>query len=180
MYLDLFDSYADDSTLGTVGDTIEILNNKLCADMVQIGEWCTDNRMVSNTDKTKAMIITTYQRYNHLNIKELSILLGENFIQNVKVEKLMGVKVDQNLSWRAHIDKVYSTVSVILARFRQVKPLLPTYARIRFVQAFSFPHFQYCSCVWGSVNLEKLFKLQKWAARMIYDLPTHTPTAPSN
>ncbi len=32
------DMYADDSTLGTVGDTIEILNNKLCADMVQIGE----------------------------------------------------------------------------------------------------------------------------------------------
>ncbi len=74
------DMYADDSTLGTVGDTIEILNNKLCADMVQIGEWCTDNKMVSNTDKTKAMIITTYQRYNHLNIKELSILLGEDFI----------------------------------------------------------------------------------------------------
>ncbi len=56
-YLDM---YADDSTLKTVGDTIEILNNKLCADMVQIGEWCTDNKMVSNTDTTKAMIITTY------------------------------------------------------------------------------------------------------------------------
>ncbi len=92
------DMYADDSTLRTVGDTIEILNNKLCADMVQVGEWCTDNKMVSNTDKSKAMIITTYQRYNHLNIKDLSILLVEDFIQNVKVEKLLGVKVDQNLS----------------------------------------------------------------------------------
>ncbi len=67
---------------------------------------------------------------------------------------------------------------MILARFRQVKPLLPTYARIRFEQAFNFPHFDYCSCVWGSANLEKLFKHQKHAARMIYDLPTHTPTAP--
>ncbi len=94
--------------------------------MVQIGKWCTDNQMVSNTNKTKAMIITSYQRYNHFNIREHSILLGVDFIQNVKVEKLLGVKVDQNLSWRAHIDKVYSTVSMILARFRQVKPLLPT------------------------------------------------------
>ncbi len=57
------DIYTDESTRGTVGDTIEILNNKLCADMVQIGEWCTDNKMVLNRDKTKAMIITTYQRY---------------------------------------------------------------------------------------------------------------------
>ncbi len=30
--------YTDDSTLRTVGDTIEILNNKLCTDIVQIGE----------------------------------------------------------------------------------------------------------------------------------------------
>ncbi len=88
------------------------------------------------------------------------------------------MKVGQNLSLRAHIDKVYSTVSMIFARFRQVKSLLPTYARIRFVQAFIFPHFDYCICVWGSANLEKLFKLQKWAAMMIYDLYTHTPTAP--
>ncbi len=74
--------------------------------MVQIGEWCTDNKTVSNTDKTKAIIITTYQRYNHLNIKELSILLCEDFIQNAKVEKKLYVKVGQNLTWRAHIDKV--------------------------------------------------------------------------
>ncbi len=154
------DMYADDSTLGTVGDTIEILNNKLCADMVQIGEWCTDNKMVSNTDTIKAIIITSYQQYNHLNIKELSILLGEDFIQNVKVEKLLGVKVDQNLSWRAHIDKVYSTVSMILARFRQVKPLLPTYARIRFEQVFSFPHFYYCNYVWGCANLESFLNFK--------------------
>ncbi len=112
--------YADDSTLGTVGDTIETLNNKLCADMIQIGECSTDNKMVSNTDKTKAMIITTDQLYNHLNIKELSILLGEDFIQNIKVETLLGVKVDQNLLWIAHIDKVYFTVSMILTRFRKL------------------------------------------------------------
>ncbi len=73
---------------------------------------------------------------------------------------------------------ISSSVSMILAMFRWVKPLLPTYARIRFVQAFIFPHLDYCSCVWDSANLEKLFKLQKWAARLIYDLPTHTPTVP--
>ncbi len=43
------DMYADDSTLGIVGDTIEILNYKLCADMVQIGEWCTENKIRSQT-----------------------------------------------------------------------------------------------------------------------------------
>ncbi len=61
--------------------------------------------------------------------------------------------------------------------FWQIKPFLPVDARIKFCQAFMFPHLDYCSCVWGSTQLERLFKLQKRAARMIYDLPTRTPTA---
>ncbi len=54
----------------------------------------------------------------------------------------------------------------------------PTDARIKFCQAFVFPHLDYCSCIWGSAQLGRLFKLQKRAARMIYDLPTRTPTKP--
>ncbi len=41
-----------------------------------------------------------------------------------------------------------------------------------------FPHLDYCSHLWGSAQLKQLFKLQKRAAWMIYDLPTRTPTAP--
>ena len=36
----------------------------------------------------------------------------------------------------------------------------------------------YCSCVWGSGNVEKLYKLQKRAARMIYDLPSSAHSEP--
>ncbi len=61
--------------------------------------------MVSNTDTTKAMVITTYQRYNHLKFKELHILLGDDLIQNVKVKIMLGVKIAPNLSWRTHINK---------------------------------------------------------------------------
>ncbi len=107
--------------------------------------------MISNTDKTKAMIIISYQWYNDLNIKELSIFLGEDFIQNVKVKQLLSMKVDQNRSWRAYIDNVYS--SMILARFRQVKHLLPTYARITFVKAFIYPLTLIIAVVCGTVQI---------------------------
>ncbi len=57
-------------------------------------------------------------------------------------------------------------------------PFLPTDARIKFCQAFVFPHLDYRSCIRGSAQLGRLFKLQKRAARMIYDLSTRTPTKP--
>ncbi len=74
--------------------------------------------------------------------------------------------------------KVQRTISMILARFTQIKPFLPTDARIKFCQAFVFSHLAYCSCIWGSAQFGRLFKPQKRAARMIYDLPTRTTTKP--
>ncbi len=69
-------------------------------------------------------------------------------------------------------------MSTVLAKVRQIKSFLPVDARIKFCYAFMFPHLDYCSCVWGIAQLERLFKLQKRAARMIYNLPTRTPTGP--
>ncbi len=67
---------------------------------------------------------------------------------------------------------------MVLAMFRQIKPFLPVDAWIKFCQAFVFPHFDYCSCVWGSAQLEQLFKLPKKAVRMRNNIPTRTPTDP--
>ncbi len=70
-----------------------------------------------------------------VSFKKLSTLIGDDLNQDVNVEQLLQVKVDQNLSWWAQIDKIF-TVSMIVAKFRKVKPQLQTYARTRIVQAF--------------------------------------------
>ncbi len=67
---------------------------------------------------------------------------------------------------------------MLLARFRHVKPFLQTNALLKFFKTFIFPHFEFCSTVWGSVNQYRLYKLQKRAAGMIFDHPTITPTLP--
>ncbi len=54
---------------------------------------------------------------------------------NVRVEKLLGVNIDQKMSWEPHTDQVHRTISVILARFRWIKPFLPTDVRIKSGQA---------------------------------------------
>ncbi len=40
------DMYADDSTLGASGKTIEDLEVKLNSDMTKVNKWCKDNKMV--------------------------------------------------------------------------------------------------------------------------------------
>ncbi len=56
------DMYADNSTLGARGKTIEDLIVKLNSDMAKGNKLCKDNKMAINCDKTKVMLVTTYQK----------------------------------------------------------------------------------------------------------------------
>ncbi len=49
------------------------LNEKLNCDMVSIKHRCMDNNMAVNQDKTKEMIVTTYQTATRLETKELNV-----------------------------------------------------------------------------------------------------------
>ncbi len=106
-------------------------------------------------DKTKCMILTTTQRFNRLNVKELNITIGNKWLDQVTTEILLGIKLDQFLSWKDQINKVHSRVSGLLGRFRQIKHFLPTYAHIKYCNAFILPHLEYCSRVWGSAQTSK-------------------------
>ncbi len=54
--------YADNSTLGAAGGTLDVIEQKLKPDSCNIVIWCDDNRMAINYDKTKAILITTCQK----------------------------------------------------------------------------------------------------------------------
>ncbi len=124
------DIYADDSTLGAADGTLDVIEQRLKPDICKIVNWCDDNRMAINYDKTKAILITTCQKLHTLPVKELNITVKRKILENVKQEKLLGLIVDQNLSWNSHMTKVRKTVSMLLARFRRIKPFLPTDAEL--------------------------------------------------
>ncbi len=65
------DMYADDSTLGAAGGTLDVIEQKLKPDICNIVNWCDDNRMAISYDKTKAILITTCQKLHTLPVKEL-------------------------------------------------------------------------------------------------------------
>ncbi len=101
--------YADDSTIHTSARTVDELNNKLTEDMTNVQAWCTNNNLVLNDGKTKAMMITTYQRATILNSK---LRVEFNFVQlkNTNNEKLLGVVMNEHLSCKQQIDKVANSL----------------------------------------------------------------------
>ncbi len=67
--------YADDSTEYATGKTMTILEEKLKADTDKIVMWCDENRMATNDQKTKSMLITTYHNIYKLSIKQLHVFI---------------------------------------------------------------------------------------------------------
>ncbi len=69
-----------------------ILEEKLKADTDKIVMWYDENRMATNDEKTKSLLITTYQKLYKLPIILLYVFIRHHKLEVVRVDKLMGVR----------------------------------------------------------------------------------------
>ncbi len=60
--------------------------------------------MAVNKDKSKTMIITTYQKVTKLETKELNVTYDGSKLQNVVRKNVLGIKIDKNVPWKDQLD----------------------------------------------------------------------------
>ena len=70
--------------------------------------------MVLNTLKTKVMLITSRQKRNNLHESALSLKYNDIDIKMTTSDTILGVHVDENLSWNDHYRHVSKKVSSYL------------------------------------------------------------------
>ncbi|KAI8491831.1 hypothetical protein Bbelb_302040 [Branchiostoma belcheri] len=153
------DQYADDSTVHAAGHTVQDIRTKALVDLECVAKWSDHNMLKLNNDKTKAML-----------------LRGQS-LQQVPTVKLLGVQVDQNLTFDDHIDLVVKKCNRSMAQVSRVrKSLLPKH-RIELIQALVLTHLDYCSSVWASTsakNIKRLQVIQNRAARLALGCDRYT------
>ena len=105
-------------------------------------------------------------------------LINESpLIKQVKQKKTLGITIDNELRWTEHINEQCKKLSSAIALLRKAKPHVPNNDLLRIYNSLVVPYFTYCSTVWNDgnkTNLEKLYKLQKRAARIITGLNYET------
>ena len=67
----------DNTTLYLIGETHDYIKQNLQMALQNLSEWCKLNGMLLNTDKTKAMLITTSQKRPHLHNDILLLILQQ-------------------------------------------------------------------------------------------------------
>ena len=115
------------------------------------------------------------------NETDLNIIIDRTQIKNTAQEKLLGVIIDKNLTWRSQVKKVKQTIAYKLSIFGKIQQFLPTQIRILYYNHYIKPHLEYCCTIWGlcsKTDIYAFIKLQKQAARHILDADKYSPSSP--
>lgn len=97
-------------------------------------------------------------------------------IKEEKVVKFLGLLVDEDLSFKQHIDYVCQKVSIAIGFMFRGKPIFEKPQLVALYNALLLPHLSYCNTIWAinyPTHTNRLFLLQKRAARVILGLPYH-------
>lgn len=170
--------YADDTTLHYHDTNKSEIENVLNHDLNTIRMWCKNNKMEINPNKTTCMLIGSAQRKAKID-NSLHILIENQEITNVNVQKMLGIYIDHNLDWKFQVQQVIKNINSRLFLFSKIKLYLDKKCKILFYNSYILPIFDYCCIIWGNCNadgIEQLTKLQKRAARIILDAPFNTPS----
>ena len=156
-------NYADDTTLYACEKKLYDVQRKLKCESLILFEWFHDNYLRANSDKSHVMLTTGNKQ--KINVK------GSR-ISNEKIVKLLGVTVDNKLSFEPRLNLVCKKVSQKLHILARVLKFISKKKLRVAMKAFIISQFSYCPLVWmchsRTLN-NKINKLYDKALRLFYD-----------
>ena len=175
------DVYADDTTLSKTSswENVSYLTQSLNQDLKRLDEWSERNKMFINSQKTKSMLVIGKRLRNRVASTSLGVNLNGNSIEQVNDFKLLGVTLDQDLSFNRQIEELCKKLSKRIGLLRHISPYLKCNQRNVYYSTIIKPVMLYGSTIWTSCskeNLLKVLRLQKRAARIILDAERTAPS----
>ena len=171
------DIYADDTTAHTTHKDAAVVKSRLQAGTNGFKCWCLCNKMHIHLKKTCHMLLGS--RGTLLKNDPLEIFLDNELIQNVKKQKLLGVIIDNNLSWSEQIDTVCLNITRRITLLKLLSKYIDRNSMNLYYNSYILPIFDYGCMIWGrsaTTNIQRLIKLQKRAARIILKVDILTPS----
>ena len=157
--------FADDNIVYTFEEKLQKLNDKLQANADNANVWYKQNRLGVNATKTLMMLIRSKS-----NGEKLDISIDGVSIEQVKLAKYLGLLVDENLTWSAHVSQLSRSVAYKISSLNRLGKNMDTPLLNELYKSTILPCLDYACSVWGNTsetNKSTLFRLQKRAARVV-------------
>ena len=167
--------YADDTTLYCNENSIEEVSAALNQSLKEIYAWCTTSKLTPHPKKSECMLIHKGSVTGPLP----PILLGGNCLNWVKHSRLLGVDIDDKLSWSPQVNNLKKNFANKLSLIKKCR-FLPKKVLLKLYYKVIIPSVTYGITVWGGMSrqddFDALERLHCRAARIIFNLPKDMPS----
>ena len=163
MCLDVANFADDNSPLTTAKTTSQVLS-KIKDESTNLLEWIRMNGLKANPDKFHLLLSDKNE--------ELSILIEDFEIKNSFSQNLLGITIDNKLSFDEHVSNICTKASQKIHALSRVSKFMSFRQRKTIFQTFILSHFGYCPLVWmlHSRKLNhRINRLHERALRIVYD-----------
>ncbi|XP_028412099.1 uncharacterized protein LOC114534825 [Dendronephthya gigantea] len=162
--------FADDTNISFQSNNFDDLERVMNTELEKNKKWLNVNKLSLNIAKTEFMVIGSRQRLSTFDDHDINVIVDKKQIEKVESTKSLGLSIDENLTWKKHIDDISKKVSSGISALKRIRSFVNQDTAVRVYQGLIEPYFSYCAPVWdgiGSKLSDKLQKLQNRAARVI-------------
>ncbi|KAI4898892.1 hypothetical protein NFI96_006777 [Prochilodus magdalenae] len=151
--------------------------NRISACLTDISSWMTAHHLKLNPSKTE-LLFNPSTTGPH---RDLTISFGNSLITPTEDAGILGVILDGQLSFSAHIANLTRSCRFLLYNIRRIRPFLYQEAAQLLVQSLVISRLDYCNSLLAGLPLRAIRPLQlvqNAAARLIFNLPKFTHVTP--
>jgi uncharacterized protein YggL (DUF469 family) len=166
--------FADDTTSIIMGKNDEELVEKILTVSNDMSNWCSANNMVLNCEKTNILRFKTknHSMTNLITMNDAVLKVSQNC-------KILGVYIDDGLNWKEQIMHLVKKLNSICFNIRCLSEVTSLETRKIVYFGYFYPLLKYGVTMWGgSVDIVKVFKIQKRVIRTIMRVPPRTSCRP--
>ena len=167
--------FADDTVLVYSSENQNELQTIINTDLENYFEWLCYNRLSINAEKTVYMVI---KQKGKLPCNPV-IHINKVVLKEVMEYKYLGLIIQNNLSWNAHVNSIISRVSPMVGAIRRCSHQFNNKVKSLIYNSFIEPHLRYLIPCWGNTTeylLNKLQRLQNKAVKAVNQLNFYTPS----
>ena len=107
---------------------------------------------------------TTYLLFNkHLPSSintNFKVLINNNKINRIKVVKYLGVYIDENLNWSAHIKELSLQLAKCCSLLYQLREYVTTKTLYMLYYSFAYSRIQYGITIWGTASQNQIHEVE--------------------
>ena len=133
--------YADDNTLHTSGYNLEKMKEVLLNDLNKVTGWFFENYLVLNAGKCHFICLG-------INTENETFIFKDTIMNNSKEEKILGVIIDNRLTFSSHIRELCKKASQKISALSRISNQLNDSEKNLLFNAVVKSRFDYCPLVW--------------------------------